>query len=92
MRSGGIVDYYNGVVNDSYGRTISPSVDIFQMMVHVTQDLMVASIIKVLHIFPTDYSKFSPNSRVDYTSYSLLPDGSSDDYYVYQVYSSYGTL
>ena len=41
---------------------------------------------------PTNYSKFIPNSRVDYTSYSLLPDGSSDDYYVYQVYSSYGTL
>ena len=39
---------------------------------------------------PTDYSKFTPNSRVDYTFYILLPDGSSDDYYVYQVYSSYG--
>lgn len=38
---------------------------------------------------PTDYSKFTPNSRADYMSYILLPNGSSDDY-VYQVYSSYG--
>ena len=38
---------------------------------------------------PTDYSKFSPDSRIDYTSYIILPDGSSNDY-VYQVYSSYG--
>ena len=44
-----------------------------------------------MHYFlPTDYSNFSPDSRVDYTSYILLPDGSSDDYDVYQVYSSYG--
>ena len=41
-----------------------------------------------LSTIPTDYSKFIPISRVDYTSYFLLPDESSDDY-VYQVYSSY---
>ena len=40
-------------------------------------------------IHPTDYSKFIPSSRVDYTFYILLPDGSSDDYNVYEVYSSY---
>lgn len=39
---------------------------------------------------PTDYSKFIPDSRVDYTSYILLPDRSSNEYYVHQVYSSYG--
>ena len=33
---------------------------------------------------------FTPNSRIDYTDYVILPDGSSDDYYVYLVYSSYG--
>ena len=33
---------------------------------------------------------FTPNSRVDYTDYIILPDGSSNDYYVYLVYSSYG--
>lgn len=43
-------------------------------------------------IHPTDYSNFSPDSRVDYTSYILSPDGSSNDYYVYQVYSSYGII
>lgn len=42
-------------------------------------------------IHPTDYSNFSPDSRVDYTSHILLPDGSSDDY-VHQVYSSYGII
>ena len=35
----------------------------------------------MIFILPTDYSNFTPDSRVDYTSYSLLPDGSSDDYY-----------
>ena len=44
----------------------------------------------MVFIHPTDYSKFTPNSRVDYTSYILLSDGSSNDYDVYQVYSFYG--
>lgn len=42
-------------------------------------------------IFTTDYSKFTPDSRADYTFHILSPDGSSDDY-VYQVYSSYGII
>ena len=80
-----------GSVYDSYGikhrrsRILSTVRCLWYRMV-VSATTITATMSRI----PTDYSKSTLISRVDYTSYILLPDGSSDDYHVYQVYSSYG--
>lgn len=50
-------------------------------------DITVTSSIN--HSYGIYSSKFSPDSRVNYTDYIILSDGSSDDYYVYLVHDSY---
>ena len=91
--SSGLIDVYGTeFVEYSYGINLRRTRD--GTMLLVLSALLVTSTAATtaMSTVPTDYSKSSPNSRVDYTSYILLPDGSSNDYDVYQVYSSYGII